>query len=121
MATLLTLPGNTVLPAGAFTSANFTFPSGINSVTTQFAISSADLADAAASMTFELWRETSPGSGLFTFDHGFTWKGGAVSPKTGLAGQPSMTVDVGPLANTKCQVRLTLSKSITSGVTVTSA
>lgn len=121
MATILALPGNTVFSAGAFVSPNFTFPAGINSVATQFAISPADAADAAASITFELWRESFSGSGVFVFDHGFTWQGGSVNPRTGLPWQPSMTVEVGPLAGMLCQIRLTLAKSITSGVTVTSA
>jgi hypothetical protein len=121
MSTLLSLPGNTVLPAGPFTSSNFTFSAGISSVATQFTIAAADAADASKTMTFELWRETSPGSGLFQFDHGFTWQGGGINPKTGLSWQPSMTVEVGPLANVKCQVRLTLSKSLTSAVLVTAS
>jgi hypothetical protein len=109
----------TLLAAGNFTSSSFVMPSGINQVTTQFAILAADAANASASMVFTVSRETSPGSNVFIFDHGFTWVGGTINPKTGLPFQPAITVDVGPLAGINCKISINLSVAITTGVTVT--
>lgn len=116
--TLLTLPPTTVLPAGLSTSPNFTFPNGLSSVTTQFTVQAPDLTDPTITMDFELWRETFAGSGVFVFDHGFTWKGNAVSSKTGLPVSPSQTADVGPLSGLACQLRITLNKPLHTAVVV---
>lgn len=108
---------STNIPSGTFTSPNFTIPNTVSVITTQFTIDPLDAADPTKTFTFELWREAS--LGVFTLDHGFTWQGGLIDPKTGLPFQPSMTVEVGPLAGVKCQIRATLSKSLTAAIAVT--
>lgn len=117
--TLLNLPPTTVLSAGESTSPNFNFPNGLSSVTTQFTVQPPDLTDPTITMNFELWRETFAGSGVFVFDHGFTWNGNAISSKTGQPVSPSITADVGPLSGLACQCRITLNKPLHTAILVT--
>jgi len=116
---LLNLPATTILPAGSFTSSNFTCPTGIGSVTIALTVQVPDITDITKTLSLALWRETSPGSGTFQFDCGFTWVGGTLN-KQGLPASPFMVVAVGPLAGTLCQVRATLSKPLLTAVLVTS-
>lgn len=110
---------STTIPSGNFISSNFMMPVGISIITTQFIINPTDLANPTKSFTFGLWRETTPSSDVFILDHGFSWTGGMTDPKTGLLPQPSMIVEVGPLAGVKCQMRIILSQSLTSAIEVT--
>jgi hypothetical protein len=114
--TVFTLPNGTPLAAGNFTSPNFNFPAGINSVTVQFNVSAADLIDPTKQITFGLWRFDGTN---FLFDSGFVWWGNSLDDN-GQPSQPGITVAVGPLAGKQCQVLLSLPKAISSGVTVTS-
>lgn len=118
---VFSLPTTTVFPAGTTTSPDFSFSAGINLVVTQFAVQPPGITDPTLTMDFSLMAELVPGSGVFSKDHGFTWNGNMIDPKTGNPVQPSMTVDVGPLAGLKCHVVLVLSKTMTAGVTVSSS
>lgn len=118
--TLLNLPPTTVLPAGNFTSQNFALPGGLSSITTQFTVQPPDLTDPTITMDFQLWRETFAGSGVFVFDHGFTWKGNSLAPKPPHdPASPSMTVETGPLSGLACQLRVTLNKNLHTAILVT--
>lgn len=118
--TVFSLPNTTVWNSGTTTSPDFTFGTGITLVTTQFSVQPPGITDSTLTMTFSLMAELSPGSGVFTEDHGFTWHGDMLDPKHGnTPAQPSITVDVGPLAGLKCHVIMVLSKSMTAGVVVT--
>ena len=69
-------------PAGTFTSPTYTVPAGVTVVEVQFTLSAADAADATKTLNFECDRFDVP-SQSWIFDHGFTWQGGSVNPKTG--------------------------------------
>ena len=105
--------------AGTFTSPTFTVPSGIANVTATFVISPLDVIDQAKTMSFTLNR--SDGSGGWIFDHGFSWQGGPNNLITGLARNPSIRVDVGPLDGQQCQVVMVLSKPMTCSILVTTS
>lgn len=120
MPTLLNLPASTVLPSGQSVSQNFNFPASLSSVTTQFTVQPPDLTDSTITMDFELRRETFAGSGVFVFDHGFTWKGNSLAPKPPHDPvSPSITVATGPLSGVACQLSITLNKNLHTAILVT--
>jgi hypothetical protein len=118
MATVLNVASR-LFNAGTFTSSNFTIPLGVNSVTVTFTLATADVTNTANTMTFSVNR--SNGAGGWIFDNGFTWQGGPNNPRTGLPKNPTITVDVGPLAGQTCQVVVVLNNAITSSILVTTA
>jgi hypothetical protein len=69
-------------PAGTFTSQTYTVPAGVSVVEIKFTLSAADAADSTKSMIFECDR-FDVASQTWKFDHGFTWQGGSINPKTG--------------------------------------
>src|ERR1700733_4756188 len=95
--------------AGTFTSSTFTVPIGVSRITATFIISPLDVIDSTKTISFTLNR--SDGSGGWIFDHAFTWQGGA-SLRTGLARNPAISVDVGPLDGRDCQVVMILNKPL---------
>jgi len=86
-------------------------PANATQLTTTFNINSTDLAKAVNIIQFEVDRLV---NATFVFDHGFTWKGG-------LAIQPIIQVDIGPLAGQTIQLVLNFNNSMTTAITVTSS
>jgi hypothetical protein len=114
--TLFNAPSKTYA-ADPFTSPTYTVPAGVTSITTSFTIAAADASDPTKNLSFECDR-FDVASQTWKFDHGFTWVGGQVNPKTGLFFQPSVTVDQ-LSAGTQLRAIISNTQPLTTAILVT--